>query len=133
MRLSRRGHRMNTNREPRELANKEFPDHPLRAIPEGVERSFDGKKFSLRIHGGDGIEDSQSQYEYEITLTLKEVRNLLSHSLRSFYPDFPGSIEISNAERKLWNTLFDQWEKRIRALARREKQIRESVRKRINK
>lgn len=138
MRLTRKAFNQNTNHEPRELANKAFPDAPpslfLPGLRERVDLSFDGKEFSLCILGVDGIrniQNSRNEYKYEIILTLKEVRSLLSRSLKDYYPDFPGSREISDAERKLWNTLFDQWEKRIRALARREKKIREQVQKQI--
>ena len=136
MRLTRKAFNQNTNHEPRPLANKAFldPGVPWAGLREGVELSFDGKEFSLCILGSDGIkspENERHEYRYEIILTLKEVRSLLSRSLMHNYPNFPGSREISGGERKLWNTLFDQWEKRIRALARREKKIREQVQKQI--
>ena len=137
MRLTRRGFRKNQNREPQELANKEFPEalplHSSYRLPENVERSFNGKDFTLRIHGGDGRENSTDQYQYEITLSLKEIRFLLSRPFNSIAKDFPGGQEISKAEKQLWNTLFDQWEKRLRALARRERKIRENWSKQINK
>ena len=121
MRLSRLGYRNYTNRKPRPLAEADemvsgnpYPPSHLKA---GC--SFDGREFSLRIRGGDGNEESRSTYWYEITLTLKEMRTLLSHSLSSPYWDFPGGREISGAERELWGTLFDLWEKRLKKLVRK--------------
>ena len=118
MRLTRRAHNTNTNHEPRELANKEFSS-TFEHIQTNVKYSFDGKNFALRMLGVDGIKNSTDEYEYEITLTLKEVRTLLSHSLdRQFYPYFPGGSVVSRAEGKLWHTLFNQWAERVREIAR---------------
>ena len=134
MRLTRKAVKQNTKHEPRILANKkEFYGPGVDwswFCSEKIALSFDGKEFSLCILGKDGIESSENKkhdYKYEIILTLKEVRLLLSRSLQHYHrTDFPGSREISADERKLWNTLFDQWEKRIRALARRGKKNREA-------
>ena len=115
MRLSRRGYYQNTNHEPRKLADKDLSDREFGI----VQYSFGGREFTLGIRGGDGIENSQSTYWYEITLTLKEMRILLSRSLSSPYWHFPGGQEISGAERELWGTLFDLWEKRLKKLARK--------------
>ncbi len=122
MRLTRRGRRTNTNHKPRELANIEFPEISMIFDSRTrLERSFDGKNFTVLMSGVDGWKNSPSQYEYEITLSLKEIRSLLSWPFDSLPKEFPGGREISDAEKKLWNTLFDQWEKRIRALGRKRK------------
>lgn len=68
MRLTREAFNQNTNHEPRPLANKAFLDPGVlwAGLREGGVLSFDGKEFSLRILGSDGIESIQNKrHEYE--------------------------------------------------------------------
>lgn len=70
-----------------------------------VSCSFDDGFFSLEIRGYDGD-------RYTLTLSPKEVRILLSRSLKDVW--LKGESEqMPDTERALWKTLFEMWEKRI--------------------
>lgn len=88
------------------LGSKELPESG--SVAGEVHCSFDGKEFSLGIRGHVG----DQPHWYTLTLTLKEVRVLLSRSLEDYWGK---DEEIPDAEKTLWKTFFELWEKRIEA------------------
>ena len=119
MRLSRRGYGNFTNREFVSLADEELPDRTSGS----VEYSYT-KAFSLRIRGTDGGKGSirkdgslslPSEYWYEITLTPRDVKMLLSKSLEN--PHY--TEKMPDSEKKLWEVLLDLWEKRLKRQGRK--------------
>ena len=97
---------MKRNRGTTPLGSKELPESG--SMPGEVSCSFDGSEFSLEICGFDGRQD----HWYTLRLTPREVRVLLSKSLEdAWWRDEQG--QIPDAERALWRTFFELWEKRI--------------------
>lgn len=111
MRLSKRGYYSDHGESP--LADKELPEDSSLSGMRDCSFGFDGREFILGIRGSDG----DNTYWYALTLTPREVRVLLSKSLEDAY--YQRDEEMPDAEKELWGTIFDLWEKRLKKLARK--------------